>query len=216
MGRTCSRRLRWRRNDQPAEMTPAKRDTRRTLANATQPQLPLWLILAGGIGTVIAGFVGARGPESVIKELKEVAGVVEPPKIVSLQPTRNDESVFIVSIENPSLRQIQITAYTADPVGFASMTNASTGALPLVDADEEPAECIAGRRVALARPLVIDAGTAGGLTVRPWNEKCDFRLSVEGTSGASKKASWTPDLNRLLCSAPGELQMPRDPKADHE
>ena len=155
------------------------------------------------------GYVGARGPRIVVQELKEAVGVVEPPKIVSLLPTTKDASVFIVSIENPSLRQIQITAYIAEPsVTAASMGTTASGPLPLVDANEEPADCVTARRVSIARPLVIDAGAAAGLTIKPWNGKCDFRLSVEGTSGPSKKASWTPELNRLLCDIPGQWQLP--------
>lgn len=141
-----------------------------------------------------------------MQELKEAVGIVASPKIVSLQSIKGNDRVFIASIENPSLRQIQITAYIAEPVtSAAAMTNAGSGALPLANADETPAECISARRVAIARPLVIGAGAAGGLRIEPWNEKCDFRLSVEGTTGLSEKASWTPQLDAMLCRLGEEL-----------
>lgn len=197
-------------------MSQSKRSTRKTTAGTSKArQLPMGLIVFGGVATVTAGFVGARGPTTVIQELKESVGIVQAPRIVSLQPTPKDGSVFIVSIENPSLRQIQITAYTAEPaVAAASMSQTSSGPLPLVDAEDVPAECLKARRVAIARPLVIDAGAAGGLTVRPWNERCDFRLSVEGTTGVSKAASWTPNLNKLLCDIPSEWGLP--PRSEHK
>ena len=191
-------------------LSAAKAPRRKGIAKPSESRrLPLSLIIAGGVATVAVGFVGARGPTTVIQELREAVGVIEPPKIVSLRPTPKDGSVFIVSIENPSLRQIQITAYIAQPVvAPASMSNAGTGPLPLVDAEDEPAPCTIARRVVIARPLVIDPGSAGGLTVKPWNEKCDFRLSVEGTSGVSKKASWTPNIDKWLCEIPGTWGLP--------
>ena len=166
---------------------------------------PRYLVVGGAFLTLLVGYVGARGPENVVQELQEAFGKIEPPNIVLFQPTRKDPLTFVVSIENRSLRQIQITAYVAEPVVNAGgWTDASSGPLPIVDADEVPANCASNRRVVLSRPLVIDPGSSGGLSLKPWTEKCDFRLSVEGTSGISAKVAWTPELNAKLCM-PGQL-----------
>jgi hypothetical protein len=158
---------------------------------ATEPvgkPFPRWAILLGGFGVAALAYVGARGgPENTIQEIAEWTGHVKPPHIVSLQPTMANTRVFRLSIENPSLRRIQITGYRAEP----SLQEAA--ALSVTKAEEDkPQACRRSRTIRLRTPLVIAAKSEEGLDIEPWLDECDFSVHVTGTTGSSDPAFWIP------------------------
>jgi hypothetical protein len=162
-----------------------------------------WLLALGAIAGALLAYVGARGgPDHAWKELKEAFGFVDPPRIVSVQQKSRNTDAFVVSIQNPSLEQIQITSFYAESaMQFVSFRNSpGAGPLPVIKAEQGrgPAEC--GRSVwfPLITPLVIEPESSGGLEIRPWRRPCDFYLRVVGTSGASRTVAWTPQEDVFL------------------
>ena len=193
----------------------AKSSTRQTGHRAIEPKpFPRWLAAVGACAAVSLTYVGARGPQVAVQELRELFGGAERPKVISLQPASRNSLSFIVSIKNPSLSQIVITGYIAKPF-FRVATYSNTGAseLPVIETNDEPSSCLYPRHVALARPLVIDPGAAGGLKLTPWTESCDFTLSVEGTSGISNEGRWTPNLEQI-CREWDEFEQPEMCKSE--
>lgn len=155
---------------------------------------PRWLIAVGAIAVPVVGYIGARGgPENAFQEIAEWAGFVKAPHIVSIQPRLANPRRFLVSIENPSLRRIQITRYRAEPniqlVAALSVTKAE---------EEKPVPCEHPRTVSLRNPLVITPKSEEGLEVEPWTDECDFSIRVEGTTGKSNEALWIPETVRLF------------------
>lgn len=183
-------------------MSPKKRQPRIS-ARVKTPSFPRWLIVVGVVGAALLAYIGTRGgPGPAWQELNEAVGHAQPPRIVSLQQKRNDRTKFIVSIENPSLRRVQIIAYEAEPAiqNAAAIEPApGAGSLPVMKADEEgTVACNRSRRFPLAVPLVIESKSSGGLEVQPWTDECDFAVRVEATSGISLKGYWSPKTEVML------------------
>ncbi len=152
--------------------------------------IPRWLIIGGAIAAIVTpllGYCAARGGPEAIQELKEAAGYVKPPHIASVEPRIANKRRFLVSIENPSLRSIQITGYEAHP----SIQAAASLSVNRAE-EEKPEQCLFERKVSLRVPLVIAAKSAEGLEVEPWSDECDFSIRVEGTTGQSNTGFWVP------------------------
>ena len=193
----------------------AKSSTKQTGHRALEPRpFTRWLAVVGTCAAASLAYLGARGPQVAVQELRELFGGAERPKLISLQPASRNSLSFIVSIKNPSLSQIVITGYIAKPF-FRVATYSNTGAseLLVIETNDEPSSCLYPRHVALARPLVIDPGAAGGLKLTPWTESCDFTLSVEGTSGISNEGRWTPNLDQI-CREWEEFERPEMCKSE--
>ena len=170
---------------------------------AGRDRFPRWLIAIGLIGGALLAYVGARGgPDAALQEVSEAFGYVRPPHIVSLQPAAGEHTTFIVSIENPRLRPVQVTGYEAVPaIQMAALIEpaAGAGSLPVMKAEEShTAPCQQSKRVSLSIPLVIEPKASGGLEVTPWVDECDFSIRIEATSGISRKAYWSPRTEAML------------------
>lgn len=171
---------------------------RRRAANspAEKKTIPRWLIIGGAIVAPLLAYIGARGgPTNAFQETAEAVGFVKAPHIVTVQPRIANKRRFLVSIENPSLRSIQITGYRAEPsVQLAA-------ALSVTKAEEDkPEPCEYPRKVSLRNPLVIASKSEEGLEVEPWLDECDFSLRVEGTTGLSNEGYWIPKTTTFLKS----------------
>jgi hypothetical protein len=176
---------------------------KRQQGEAERRSFPRSLIALGAVAAAVLGYVGARGgPGLAWQEIEEAAGYVRPPRIVSLEPRKADGKRFVVSIENPSLRRVQVTGYEAVPAiqtAAAIEPAPGAGSLPVMEAEEErPSECTGPRRVSLPTPLVIEGRSSGGLALSPWNEACDFSFRVNATCGTSRKAYWSPRTEAML------------------
>jgi hypothetical protein len=149
---------------------------------------PRWLIIAGAIAVPIIGYIGSRGgPENAFQEIAEWMGFVKAPHIVAVQPRVANSRRFLVSVQNPSLRRIQITGYRAEP----SIQEAA--ALSISRAEEDkPERCVRARTIRLRVPVPIAPKGEEGVEVEPWIEECDFSIRVDGTTGESNIAYWMP------------------------
>ncbi len=173
---------------------------------AETKSFPRWLIAIGAIAASVIAYIGARGgPENAVQEIAEFAGRVRPPHIVSVQPRAADTRRFLVSIENPSLRSIQITGYEAH-----SMPEEASALLVTRAEEDKPARCGRGRTISLRRPLIIEPKSQEGLEIEPWLNECDFSVKVQGTSGTSDAGFWAPQdvryLKRVLAEDPSSYR----------
>ena len=173
------------------------------MARNSKANFPRWLVALGLTAAALLAYVGTRGgPDQAWLELSEAFGYIEPPKIVSIQPKSVESLLFVVSIENPSLRRIQVTGYEASPsieMALAIDPAPGAGSLPVMKIESgKPRPCLETQRVQIAVPLVIEPGSSGGLMVMPWSEKCDFSITIRATTGTSRKAYWTPGSDTML------------------
>lgn len=170
-------------------------------ADKSGPGFPPLAYVVGLIAAAVTTYVGNRGPHVALQEIAEAFGHREKPKIVALRQTKKEARAFNVSIENPSLRQIQIVGYYASPIWIpatATVEPMTDGGLTLMEAGDDPVPCDMALRFHLERPLIIEPGTARGLTIRPWNEDCEFVVRVEGTTGVSDVARWAPETDAVM------------------
>ena len=160
------------------------------------------MIILGGIAAVLVAYVGARGgPDHAWKEAKEAVGLISAPRIVSLQPRQNDRRSFVIAIQNPSLRRIEITSFGVEPAidrpAFSSET--VEGALPVLKAEHpRPMPCVGPHLFAIVTPLVIGPESSAGIEVMPWQEDCEFSIQMIGTTGISDPAYWPPSLAKRV------------------
>lgn len=187
----------------PVEATVSDVLRSRMAGSSKQMKFPRWAALLGAFAVTLIGYVGARGgPEAAWQEIAETFGYVKPPHIVSLQPKSAGSLQFVVSIENPSLRKVQITAYEAIPsIQLAAAINPASGAgsLPLMKVEaDSPVQCQERELVHLSVPLIIEPKSSGGIEVTPWAERCDFSFRVMATSGTSPEAYWAPLSDALI------------------
>jgi hypothetical protein len=155
---------------------------------------PRWLIAIGAIAATAVAYFGARGgPEYAIQEVAEWAGFVKAPHIVLVEPTLANPRRYLISIENPSFRRVQITGYQAEPIVQLAAALSKTMA-----EEEKPQPCDFPRDVTLKNPVVIAPKLEDGLEVEPWVDECDFSIRVKGTTGTSNEAFWVPKTIRML------------------
>lgn len=150
---------------------------------------PRWAVALGGLAVLVSGYIATRGgPETAYREIAEAAGVFSKPDIVSMQPRLSNERRFLLSISNPNLRIIQITGYRAEPtIQVAAQLKVNRAE------EDQPQKCEIARTVKLRRPLVIEPRSAEGLEIEPWTNECEFIVRVEGTTGESDQAVWSPN-----------------------
>lgn len=109
-------------------------------------------VLALAIAAIpVVGSILVAGPDTVWQNLQAVIGRYPPPHVLRVLAAGKDHPIgtFLVTIQNPSDRQVIITGYRVSPSSTqpsAAATNTIGANVEQIEGGDEPEPCSTGKR----------------------------------------------------------------------
>lgn len=172
------------------------------MVNRSHRTGPHWLLIGiGSLFLALLALIGALGgPRDAWDKLTEpIWGHPRPEILTVTEAPSKPPGTYLITIRNPSLEEVVITGYEAEPIEIAAATAATNVSDPggeeiavVAPVEAAPATCDTQKRVLLARPIVVRGRRSAAIRVRPWDKSCLFIVRIFSNHGSSDLNSNDP------------------------